>query len=198
MAEDIQQEPTKTTTTSAEQRASGAANALDAKLSGPLAPLEKSLDDVFGSKAQYQLPANIKDLLVKLAPWLALLSGILGILGAIGLWSAAHMVNEMTSFYGAYSPAYTQAVNQMNAVFWIALIMDLIFSGLALLAFPGLKARKKVGWNLMFYSTLLSIVYSIVSGFYYNTGIVSSLIGAVIGAVIGFYILFQVRSRYTA
>lgn len=197
MAED-KQESAKMNAENVERKAGNAAQALDAKLSGPLAPLEKSLDDVFGAKAQYQLPTGVKDFLVMIVPWLALLSGILGILGAFGIWGAAHYANEVSTLYSAYAPAYRQMVLQMNAVFWVALVMSLVFAALALLAFPGLKARKKVGWNLMFYSTLLGVLYNIVSAFYYNNGVVGSLIGTVIGAAIGLYLLFQIRSHYKA
>ena len=73
--------------------------------------------------------------------------------------------------------------------------MTLLFSVLAFLAFPGLRAKKKIGWNLMFYSMLANIVYGVISLFYENGGI-SALISALIMSAIGFYILFQIRDRY--
>ncbi len=176
----------------AERHASHAANKLDAKLSGPLAPLENALDGVFGSKSPYQLPTDMKDLFVKIVPWLSLIAGILGFLSAISLWRMAHYLN--ISIVEGMSDYITP---QLNLAFWLSLLLTLAFSVLALMAFPGLKAMKKVGWNLMFYSMLANIAYGIASLFYSNGG-VFGLISALIMSAIGFYILFQIRNRYNA
>lgn len=178
-------------------KTNGAASSLDARLSGPLAPLEKSLDDIFGSKASYQLPVGFKDFLVKVAPWLSLASGILGLLSALSLWRLASSVNEFVDYANQLSVAYGGPVQARDTGFllWVSLAMIVLFSILAFLAFPGLRARKKVGWNIMFYSMLASVLYSVVSIFYY--GGFGSLVGSLIGTAIGLYLLFQVRSRYT-
>jgi hypothetical protein len=198
------QEPTKSPETNrssgasgAAHRANGAASALDARLSGPLAPLEKSLDDIFGSKASYQLPVGFKDFLVKVAPWLSLASGIFGLLSALSLWRLATSVNEFVDYANELSAAYggTVQTRDTGVLLWVSLAMIVLFSVLAFLAFPGLRARKKTGWNIMFYSMLASVLYSIVSMFYY--GGFGSLLGSLIGTAIGLFLLFQVRSRYT-
>ena len=65
-----------------------------------------------------------------------------------------------------------------------------------LLAYPGLKAHKKAGWNYLFYGALLNVVYAVATLFNdYQGG--SSFVGGLIGSAIGFYLLFQVRSAYT-
>lgn len=182
---------------SAEQRADSAAAVVSAKLSGPLAPLEKSLDNVFGEKAAYKLPKNAKDVLVKIAPWLTLASGVLGILSAISLWRAAHYVNEWVDYANQISASFggpTQA-NKLGLFFWLSLASLLLFSVLAFLAFPGLKNRKKTGWNLVFYSALASLVLSVVSLFYEGGGFGSFLMTGLASAL-GLYLLFQVRSYY--
>ena len=176
----------------AERHASHAANKLDAKLSGPLAPLENALDGVFGSKSPYQLPTDMKDLFVRIVPWLSLIAGILGLLSAIGLWQMAHRIGRFANDFGV-----TEYVPQLGLAFWLSFLLTLAFSVLALMAFPGLKAMKKVGWNLMFYSMLANIAYGIASLFYSNGG-VFGLISALIMSAIGFYILFQIRNRYNA
>ncbi len=187
---------TKSTMNEAERRAGDAANRLDAKLSGPLAPLEEALDGVFGSKAQYQLPADIKKLLVAIAPWLALIGGVLGILSAYNLWQWAHRLDRaneaINQMFGTMIPSQTV---DLSLMFWLSIVMTLVFAVLALLAFPGLKAQKKVGWNLMFYSMIANIAYGIVSLFYEGGG-AGALLSSLIVSAIGLYILFQVRSRY--
>lgn len=181
---------------SAQRHASNAAGALDARLSGPLAPLEKALDDVFGEKASYQLPKDVKDMLVKIAPWLALIGGILGFVSAYNLWQWAHRANRalesLNAAFGSIVPA--QSV-ELGLTFWLSIVMTLVFAVLALLAFPGLKAKKKVGWNLMFYSMIANVLYGIVSVFYEGGGI-GSLLASLIISAIGLYILFQVRANY--
>lgn len=182
---------------SAGQKAEGAAAAIDAKLSGPLAPLEKALDGVFGAKAPYQLPKNWRETLVSIAPWLSLIGGIFGLLASLGLWRAAHQVNELTDYANRLSvsvggPAVS---NQLGIFFWLSLVAIVIFALLALLAFPGLKARKKTGWNLMFYSAIANFLYAVISLFYDGAGF-GTFFGAALGTVIGLYLLFQIRSYY--
>lgn len=189
---------TEATVDAAQRHADNAAHALDAKLSGPLAPLEEALDGIFGEKASFQLPKGIKETLVKVAPWLALIGGILGILSAYNLWRWAHRVNEITdSLNYAFGGLVPQQSGDLGLMFWLSIVATLLFSVLALLAFPGLRAKKKVGWNLMFYSMLANIAYGIVSLFYSGGGAGSLLMSLIVSAI-GFYILFQVRSQYKA
>lgn len=183
---------------SAEQKADGAAAALSAKLSDPLAPLEKSLDGVLGEKAAYKLPKSAREGLVKIAPWLSLLGGIFGLLSAIGLWQAAHRVNELVDYANQLSASFggpAQSADKLGAAFWLSLVMLVVFSALAFLAFPGLKNRKKTGWNLMFYSAIANFVYGVISIFYSGAGF-GSFVMTALGTVLGLYLLFQVRSYY--
>jgi len=188
----------KKTQSSAEARANGAAEALSARFSGPLAPLEKSLDNVLGEKAPYKIPKNGREMLVKLAPWLSLAGGVFGLISAVGLWRAAHTVNQWVDYANKLSASFgapTQQVAKLGVSFWLSMVMLVVFSLLSLLAFPGLKAKKKTGWNLMFFSSLASVAYGVVSIFYDGAGF-SSFIGTAIGTVIGLYLLFQIRSYY--
>jgi amino acid transporter len=184
---------------SVEDRAHNAASAISAKFSGPLAPLEKSLNDVFGEKAPYKIPKNGRDFLVKIAPWLSLAGGAFGIISAIGLWRAAHYVNQWVDYANRLSASLggPAQANKLGLFFWLSLVSLVIFALLSLLAFPGLKAKKKIGWNLMFYSAIASLVFSVVSLFYDGGGF-GSFISTAIGTVLGLYILFQVRSHYKA
>jgi hypothetical protein len=59
--------------------------------------------------------------------------------------------------------------------------------GLMIAALPGLFARKMAGWRLLFYSQLVSIAISMLSG---------NIIGGLLFGLIGLYILFQVRMLY--
>lgn len=190
---------TTTTVEGAERRAASAAMALDARLSGPLAPLEKSLNDAFGEKASYQLPKEFKELLVKLAPWFALIGGVLGAFSAYNLWRAAHYVNQWTESVNRFSESFGVRVPvtepTLGPAFWLSIASIVIVAILSLLAFPGLKDRKKVGWNLMFYALLVNIAHSIITLFGSGDKLGAFMV-TVLASLIGFYILFQLRSYY--
>lgn len=64
-----------------------------------------------------------------------------------------------------------------------------VLIGLTLAALPGLFGRRIIGWQLLFYATLVSGVFSLLGG---------SIVSAILGTLIGLYILFQVRSLYKA
>lgn len=134
------------------------------------------------------LPANAKDVIVKIAPWLALVFGILGVLVGLGGVAtllglgALGMAIVPWGGYGA-GTAYMAA----TATGVIYMLVALVASVLELLSFPGLKARKMAGWNYAFYSVVVGVVGAIVAFNFFN---------AVISALIGLYLLFQVKSYY--
>jgi len=116
--------------------------------------------------------------LVKISPWLALVFGVLGVLGSIaatGLLAALTPVMVLGGGVGVATGGLVGA------------LLGVVSSVLMLMAFPGLRDRKMAGWKMMFYSELVSVVSSLVA---------LNIVGAAIGAFIGFYILFQIKSYY--
>ena len=136
----------------------------------------KSLEEWFAKLPN--LPKGANDVIVKLAPWLALIFGILGVLGSL----AATGILAVLSPFMALGGGLTMAAGGV-----IGGVLALISSALMLMAFPGLRDRKMAGWKWSFYSQLVSVVSSLVA---------FNLFGAVIGALIGFYILFQIKGYY--
>jgi hypothetical protein len=136
-----------------------------------LIDLIKTLEDFFAKAPA--LPANIREIIVKITPWLALVFGILGVLGGIG----ALGLSPMASVAG------------VDASFMVLLagIFSIIGSALMLVAFPKLKEHKMDGWKLLFLSQVVGVISSVVSG---------AILGAVIGGLIGFYFLYQIKSYY--
>lgn len=164
--------------------------------------LETKMSEVFVDKAP-KLPAGGKKFLVDVAPWLALVGGVLSLLAGLSLWRWAHVANDAADYVNSLCNAY--AVNagacanvsdaRLTVWVWLAIAVLVVEGVLYLLAFPGLRDRKKQGWNYLFYGALVNVVYAVVSLFTdYNA--VSSFIGALIGSVIGFWLLFQIRSAY--
>ena len=131
------------------------------------------LDYYLVQKAPFQIPPNGRELIVRLGPWITLILMILilpVVLFALGLGTM------LMPFAG---PVYAVG-------FGYAAILAILQFGLMVAALPGLFARRRSGWTLLFYSELLHIVTSLLGG----------LVGGLLGGLIGLYILFQIRTLY--
>lgn len=142
----------------------------------------KSVDQLINSMEEWYsklppLPRNWRDVIVNITPWLALIFGVIGVLGSLG---AIGILTFLAPFVILGSGVGVASGGIIGA------ILALIASALLVLAFPATRSRKKSGWNLLFYSEVVSIVSSLVA----------FSAGGVVGALIGFYILFQIRSYY--
>lgn len=127
------------------------------------------------------LPKGANDFIVSVAPWLALVFGVLAIvagLGALGLLTAFAPVAAVA---GAGQYAFTGL---------FAALVLLVQGGIELLAFPSLRLRKVKGWDLMFLGLVLSVVSSVFSLS------VFVVVQSLVGALIGYYFLYQVKSYY--
>ena len=166
---------------------------------GALDSLEKSLDGVLGSKAPVKLPENGKKTIAEWLPWISLALGLLTLWAAYSLWHWADVADEAVEYVNSLSRAFggTEVVaDRFTAGIWLGLIVVAIEGVLYLAAFPALKARKKSGWNLVFYAALVNIVYAVVLLFT-DYGGAGNFILNLIGSVIGLWLLFQIRSVYT-
>lgn len=152
-------------------------------IKGLVAQLEAFLDEHMVKKAPFALPAGAKEFIVKVAPYLVIISAILAlplIFAAIGLSTAFAPVAMMEAAYG-YGYGWGLGAMISLAVSVIVLVMEVM-------AVPGLFKRTKGGWRMVFYASIVSLVGSILS--------ISGIIGGIIGAIIGWYILFQVKELY--
>lgn len=130
------------------------------------------------TKAPVQLPANVKEWLVKYGPWIDLVLLILflpAILLVLGLGAIA------LPFSGIAGP---QAAAGLGLAM-IAMVVQVVLMAIAL---PGLFARKKSGWNFAFYGVVFSLLSNLIS---------FQILGGLISFVIGAYFLFQIRSYYS-
>ncbi len=118
------------------------------------------------------LPKDARELLVKIMPWVALIFGVLGVVGslfAFGVVSGTSAIVN-TGIGGGY----------------VAIIIGLISAALLLAAFPGTRAHKEKGWKLLFWSEVVNTIGALLA---------ISLFG-VLFALIGFYVIFQIKSYY--
>lgn len=158
--------------------------------------LESKLDTIFEKNAP-KLPASARKTIANWAPWVALVVGVLSVLSAYWLWQAANAVNTYLDLANQINAAYggaAVATTDMTLWVWLALIVLVVEGLLYLLAFPGLKARKKSGWNYLYWGALVNLGYAIVSLFTVNGA--GGFLGALIGSAIGLWLLFQIRSEY--
>ncbi|MEJ0073109.1 MAG: hypothetical protein WDN27_03460 [Candidatus Saccharibacteria bacterium] len=169
-------------------------------MAGITSTWETKLDEIFVRKAP-KLPDGGKKALVEWAPWISLIVGILTLLSAWSLWHWARAVDGLTNYLNTVCNAYgtTSAcgvsTSRYSLALWLGVIVLVIEGVLYVAAYSGLKARKKQGWNYLYYGALINVVYAIISLFT-DYDKVGHFIGALIGSAIGFYLLFQIRSAY--
>jgi hypothetical protein len=132
------------------------------------------LDFYLVKKAPFQLPDGAKEWIVQFGPWITVVLLILTLpllLVALGLGTI------LMPFGGV---GYASG-------FGILTLFVVVEIGLMIAALPGLFNRKMGGWRLLFYSQLISIVYSLLS---------RNIVSGLIVGLISLYILFQVRPLY--
>lgn len=168
------------------------------KATSVVSGLEKWVDEVVNKKQPLQMPMNARKWIGDNSWWIVLIVGILSLWSAWGFWQAGHYIdglnrwaNEVSKMYGGSTYA-----TELGPMWYIALIGLALEGVLMLFAVSKLKNHQKSGWNLVFYSTLVSLVIGVVYLFVPAYGF-GSLIGTLIGTAISWFFLFQVRSQFT-
>ncbi|HWS49301.1 MAG TPA: hypothetical protein VN174_04605 [Candidatus Methanoperedens sp.] len=141
-----------------------------------LVQIEEKLDLYFGKKAPV-MPENIKELIVKYSPYIAiavLVFSLPALLLAFGLTSVAMPFAYMNSIRSGFSFSITSLITLAALVFQV-------------IAIPGLLKRTKQSWRYMFYASLISLLSALLN---------LDLGSLIIGGAISFYILFQIKSYY--
>jgi hypothetical protein len=127
------------------------------------------------------LPKGLKDFIVSVSPWFALVFGILAVLSGIAAFGTLSFMSPFAVVAGSGRFALT------------AILSTVILLGqgaIELMAFSPLKTRIIRGWNLLYYSLILGFLSSVI------TLSVTSILNGAIGALIGYYFLYQIKSYY--
>lgn len=167
-------------------------------MASQLTAIENKLNDIFGKSAP-KLPEGGKKFFVAWLPIGSLIVGALSLWAAWTLWHWASAADSLSDYANNLCNTFGagDCVDSRFSVWvWLSLALMAVQGVIYLMAYTGLKAHKKAGWNLLFYGALLNLVYAVVSLFNdYRGG--SSFIGGLIGSAIAFYVLFQIRSAYS-
>ncbi len=120
------------------------------------------------------LPTGLREFLVKVAPYLAILGILLGIPAILAVLG-----------FGSYFATYGGlAMSGFFSWYWIFLVIGIVLN---ILAVPGLFKRAKTGWTFMFYSVAVGAIGSLLMG---------NVVTALISIAIELYLLMQVRPYY--
>ncbi len=117
---------------------------------------EALFEEYLVTKAPFQLPVGAKEFLVNVAPYLTILFLVLAlpmVLALFGLgafWSSAWMMSPY------------MAGNQV--MYYVIGILTLIMFILEIMAVPGLFARTRKAWHLLYYVQLISLLVGVISG----------------------------------
>lgn len=151
----------------------------EANYKNTLDQLETTLAEYFGKKAP-ALPENAKETLVKIAPYLTVISLIITIPAILLLFGLGGIATMLAPMGGV------QSISTVPTM-WLSILLLIPVVILEGMALPGLFARKALAWKYMYWAQLFSVVSGLVQ---------FNIFGALISALIGFYLLFQVKHLY--
>jgi hypothetical protein len=159
--------------------------------------VEDTLNEWFVKKAPYQLPENARQIIVRAAPWVNLILAVLLLWGAWITYHLLTLTDGLLNYSNSLSTAYgygAVAPTTISPFLWLGLVLMVVEAVVLFIAFPALRARQKSGWNLLFYTGLLNVVYGLVIAV--GGMDLGRLIMAVLSSLVGLYLLFQVRSYF--
>ncbi len=137
--------------------------------------LEKELEPIFLQKFP-PFSESVKEFLVQYGPYIIL---ILSIIGVLGLLTALGVGGAVFGMGGA-------SVG-IGFNFYLGIALGIVTLAMYLLAFSPLKARRRAGWNLLYYALLVGLISNLIQ---------LSLFAFIVGGIIGFWVLFQIREKY--
>ena len=123
------------------------------------------------------LSKNARQAIVNITPWIALIFGILGILGTLAGFGILTIFSPLIVMGSGFNTAAGSLVG---------VALGLVAAILLLVAYPGTKARKYKGWKMLFWSEVVNLLAAVLS---------FSLLGVLINLV-GFYLLYQIKPYY--
>lgn len=127
------------------------------------------------------LPESARKTLAKVAPWLALIFGILGLLALFTVGALGIVLSPLILLAGGLS----------GIVMFVSIILGFASAILDILAFKPLQDGKKKGWNYLFYGSVIGAVSTALNILFSGGNVMSVLF-----TVIGFWLLFEIRGLF--
>jgi hypothetical protein len=159
--------------------------------------LENRLDKLLGKGSPYQMREKNKRALAGAAWAIALIIGILQAWGALAFWRLGHVVNG-TIINANFAYGGAVLAPQLDTFFYISFIVIAVDAVLLLLAVSPLKDLRKHGWDLLYYSLLINVVYGFLRAFSsVGGGLGEFIVELFFSALVG-YFLFQIREIFMA
>lgn len=144
-------------------------------LKSKLAQLEDKLNVYFAKNAP-ELPKGVKEFIVWVSPYAAILEVVLAIpaiLAALGFGAIVFPALLLTGGLGL-----------RGILMLAATILTIV---LAAMAVPALFKKQKTGWDKLFLISLISVATALIN---------MNILSLIVGTAISWYFLFQVRSYY--
>src|SRR6266498_4152210 len=175
-------------------------SAIDIKGGGIFNQAELFFDDLFLKKLP-PLPAQIRDLLVKLAPFWAICMIAFAVLQIV-FGSLAVLLGLLGTFLSIATLSGSSVISSVLGI--VESIVGLALGALILIylakSLRGLFNHKDVGWQALFRAEMVSLISAVsLSGLGAIMGIGSSIVLLPIWLILfglGFYLLFQIKDRY--
>jgi hypothetical protein len=145
------------------------------EIKGMVDDLEVKLEEIFVGKL-WALPKNVKEIIVKISPYLAIISLIALIPMVLALTGLSFLTP--VAFLGGMRAGFGYIVSVAFA---------LIVGVLTISTIPGLFKRERKAWKILFWVSLVNAVGELLR---------MDLGNLIIGTAISWYILFQVKEYY--
>ena len=150
-----------------------------------LLKLESTLTHYFSNNPPAHLPDNAQRVMVKIIPWLvvsALVMTLPWLFLAITVGSSIGFVGSATA-------------STLKPLYYVSVLTLLVVVIILMRALPGLFNRRASAWRLLYYATLINVVYAVFRWLSVPAAIFS-FIWALFISLIALYILFQIRPHY--
>lgn len=137
-----------------------------------------------------------RELIVQSWPTMALVFGAIQAYWAWVLWGFTRYTFPDPEFYNNIYASYPDVLNGAERfAFYLGIAILVLEAVILLMAYNGLKARARRGWDLLFVAMLLNTASAVASLFISRRGMASFVFG-MLSSVIGFYLLYEIRGKY--
>ncbi len=142
--------------------------------------LDQELEAVFANAPH--LPKKVVDVLVKIAPYMMLVSGLFMITGGLQSIFGANSFYRMMDLWMNTPPFY----------FYLIGLLQIVAGALSIIAYQPLRSRLLEGWQIMFILTWLSLLMNLVSVGFFRDG----LFGLLLSLLLSLYLIYELRPAY--